>query len=357
MAGGGAERQLSYLAEELMSRGWEAHVALIKEGSNYDALVSTGCRIHKIPCLNNHDVTILIKLIGLIRKIRPQLVQTWMLQMDVLGGLASRLAGVPFILSERNCSSAYLPTIKNRLRAFIGRFAAAIVSNSIGGDTYWQTLIGSRVPTFVVSNGLPLDKIAMAQPPASGSYVPQKAKVLLFAGRFSPQKNLETIIEAFDVVSSRKNAVLLLCGEGELRPRIEGIVRRKGLASRVMFLGYTRNVWELMTKADLFISVSKYEGRPNVVLEAMACGCPLILSDIPAHREFLQDGEAVFVDPGSAPDIARAIVSCFEDREVGRQAALKAKAGVSSYSIPAMADQYENIYRAVISGSQWCPYD
>jgi len=346
MAGGGAERQLVYLAGELVSRKWDVHVALTKGGPNYDALVSTGCRIHKIPCLNNHDIMILLRLMILIRRIRPQLVQTWMRQMDVLGGIASILTGVPFILSERNCEAAYPLSIKHLLRVCAGRFAVCIISNSFGGSRYWQKMTGSGTRTHIVKNLLPLTRIENVGPSACGIDLPSTSKVLLFAGRFSAQKNIETIIDAFEIVSSQKDVVLLLCGEGELRSRAEELVLRKNLASKVFFLGYVQNVWGLMKRADLFISVSTYEGRPNVVLEAMACCCPLILSDICAHREVIHDGGALFVDPKNTSDLAHAIMTCIENPEISRQMALKAKEEVSSYSIAAITDQYESIYRS-----------
>lgn len=107
MAGGGAERQLVYLSEELVRRGWDVHVALIKEGSNFESLAATGTAIHKISTRGNHDLGLLWRLMKLIRAIRPRLVQTWLTQMDVCGGISSRLTRTPFILSERSCAPAY----------------------------------------------------------------------------------------------------------------------------------------------------------------------------------------------------------------------------------------------------------
>ncbi len=348
MSGRGAERQLVLLTGELMRRGWDVHVALIRGGPNYEALAATGCRIHKIFAINNYDITILPQLVALIARIRPHLVHTWMLQMDVLGGVASKLTGRPFIVSERCSESTYQSGIKNYLRVCVGRFAAAVISNSIGGKKYWQEMTGSGVPTYIVRNLLPLSEIENTGPTVCEIDIESTAKVLLFAGRFSPEKNIETIIDAFEIVSSQKDAVLLLCGEGELKPKIEEMVREKDLAARVFFLGYVQNVWEFMKRADLFISVSYYEGRPNVVLEAIACGCPLILSDIPAHRDFLLDGDALFVNPRDASALAGAIVKALEDPEMSRKMAVKAKKEVSSYSVSNTTDQYEDIYQTVL---------
>jgi glycosyltransferase involved in cell wall biosynthesis len=349
MAGGGAERQLIYLSGELVRRGWDVHVAVLKEGPNFERLIATGTSIHKIPSRGNHDITILWHLMKLIRTVRPDLVQTWITQMDILGGIASRLTGTPFILSERSCSAAYPPSFKHSLRVSAGRHAAAIVSNSFGGKQYWQMQTGNGGPIYVVHNALPLGDIEKNDQSVCDLRVPPNSKVLLVASRFVPGKNIDSIIRAFKIVLTQQDAVLVLCGEGKIQPQIEEMVRKENLRAHVILPGYVQNLWELMKRADLFISVSTFEGQPNTVLEAMACGCPLILSDITAHRAFLDEEGASFVDPGSVTDIARAILTCMENPERTKQMALNAKSKASSYSISAVADEYEIIYDSIRS--------
>lgn len=349
MAGGGAERQLVYLSGELVRRGWNVHMALLRGGPNFEGLASSGATIHKIPAWGNYDLFIFWRLMRLMRSVRPDLVQTWITQMDVFGGMASRLANIPYILSERSGAAAYAPTLKNRLRVRVGRYASAIVTNSVGGKHYWETQNRDSVPMYVVRNGLPLGEIALAVPSMNDFRILPSTKMLLFAGRLSPGKNIENLIRAFRTVSSQRDAILLVCGEGELRKRLEKKIRDENVNGRVIVAGYIKNVWGLMKRADAFVSVSTYEGHPNAVLEAMACGCPLVLSDIPAHRDFLDEEKAVFVEPGSPQQIAQAILTCIDNPEAARQMAQKAKAAASSFSIEAVVDQFEKVYKQVLS--------
>ena len=352
MTGGGAERQLVYLSGALVRRGWDVHVGLIREGPNFEKLVASGCKIHKIPAIGNHDVLILWHLIKLIRDVRPHLVQTWMRQMDVFGGIASKLTGIPYIISERSVAHAYSPLLKHKLRIVVGRSASAIATNSRGGCQYWHEQIGDNVPKHIVNNILPLEDIERAVPSCCDNLCPSPdSKISLFVGRLSSVKNIEMIIRAFKMVEAQQDVVLLICGEGELQSKIKDLILEEHLTGRVILLGYVNNVWELMKRADLFISLSNYEGLPNTVLEAIACDCPLILSDIPSHRDFLNDEKALFVDQGRVSDIAAAILSCLEDPARARQRAQKARADISSFSSASVAEQYQNIYSRILSNN------
>lgn len=347
MAGGGAERQLVYLCGELVQRGWDVHVALLKEGRNFEGLVATGCRIHKIPALGNHDISIMWRLTRLIKQIRPTIIQTWMRQMDILGGISSRITGTPFLLSERSSSSAYPRSFKHALRILAGRHAEAIICNSGGGSDYWRSKTSNSAVTHIIPNAVPMADIEKAAV-AWEFPIPLQKKVILCAGRFTPEKNIATIIRVFRKVTDGLDAILLLCGEGKFRSQIEALISREDLTDRVILPGYVKDIWGLMKRADLFISMSTHEGCPNAVLEAMACSCPLVVSDIPAHRAFLDEETALFVDPANMSGTAAAIKMCLEDQKMTERMVKKAKARVATFSIRSVTDQYEMIYDSIL---------
>src|SRR5437868_4101727 len=138
LGGGGAELQLLYLCEGLVSRGWEVHIAAAEGGQYFDRLRNCGVTIHHLRKVGNYDPRILVQLIKIIHRVRPEIVQTWIRQMDVLGGLAALLAGIPFVLTERTSAANYKGDWKDRIRLSIGSKAAAIVCNSEGGCSYWN---------------------------------------------------------------------------------------------------------------------------------------------------------------------------------------------------------------------------
>lgn len=352
MAGGGAERQVAYLATELGKMGWEVHVALLSYGPNLARLRKGGAVTHLLKASKNYDPRIVWQLVQTIRAVQPCLVQVWMIQMEIFGGLAASLMGVPWLLSERSSEMAYPVTFKNRLRVLFANETDAVVSNSVSGDQYWCQRLRKSVPRYVIPNALPLDEIDAArplEPEESGSR--SREKIVLFAGRLSPEKNLDALLLALRTVVSRLETIAVICGEGPLRAGIEGRLEEWGICDRVRVLGYVDNVWSWMKRADAFVSVGFFEGHPNAVLEAMACGCPLVVSDIPSHREFLDEESALLVSPKAPSEIAHAILNVLSAPEAAARRARNARAKAARWSCRSVASQYAKAYQRIIAGA------
>jgi glycosyltransferase involved in cell wall biosynthesis len=346
MAGGGAERQLTYLVAELVQMGWDAHVAIVHGGANLARLEATGATIHRLRARNNYDPQIFYQLLATIRRVKPDVVQCWLLQMEVAGGFASLLTRTPWVFCERASEEAYPKSFKTWLRVSVARLATAIVSNSQTGDRYWAARTRQRVKRYVIPNCLPLADIVATPPATLGEVgIMTDEPILLIAGRMEPQKNFETVVRALGLVVAGHPFQAVLCGDGTLRDLIVRFVEENGLRDRVHIVGYVSNLWSLMKGADVTVSVSWFEGSPNVVLEAMACGCPLVVSDIPTHREILDEDAAIFVDPGDPRRVAEGIVRALSDREGAQKRARVAQDRVQRYSVSTVASQYADVYR------------
>ena len=351
MGGGGAERQLTYLAEGLSVLGWDVHVALISSGPNFQRLQQTGARIHPIVASGNYDPRIAWHLGRIIKRLKPDLVQLWMLQMEVLGSLASRWHGIPWILSERSSEGAYPRTWKNRLRIALTSNAAAIVANSSDGERYWADQPRVSAPRFVVPNALPYAEIQAATPADLGSLgFAASDRLILFVGRLSEEKNLWALLDAFEAVVAQSDARLAaIIGEGPLRPALHAGREASAVASRILLPGFVGNPWSWMKRADVFVSVSRFEGHPNTVLEAAACRTPLVLSDIPAHRAILDERSALFVSPDDPAAIAAAIQTTLAETGAAGTRAARAFMGVAELDVERIARAYECIYEQVLS--------
>ena len=344
LGGGGAERQVSLLTRELALRGCEVHLGFVGGGTHLAELESSAVTLHRIPARGNHDPRLALRLIRLVRTLRPQLVQTWLPQMDVLGGLAARIAGTPWILCEREQGGGLKPEQwKRRLRRVLGRGASVIVANSPAGAAYWRV---AGQETILVPNAVPLAQIELA---ASIEMDFAGAQMLLFAGRLVPEKNVEHLVEALVPIVRTRNAVALLVGDGPLAPRLRARVAAMGLSERIRFPGFRDDVWSYMKRADVLVAPSRYEGHPNSVLEAAACACPLVVSDIPAHRAFLDESCAAFAPLDDPQRLASAILQVLDDRSAALARAAEAQARVNRRTVEQLGADYLWIYRKVIA--------
>ncbi len=348
LAGGGAERQLSYLAPELVLMGHDIHIAYSKEGPQKPEL--PGVVLHKLKARSNYDPYLLWQLVRLVRRIKPDIIHTWILQMDILGAIVARLNGIPWMFREPSSPMAYPATWKHRLRVRVGSGASAIVSNSSGGEEYWKAQFpNSR--RYVVKNGLPVNEIDSSEEAGPTELEKSEVPIVLYVGRMAESvKRPKAFLEILACVKRRQKVLGVLCGDGPQLAELRVLSHKLGLDADVHFTGYlpTASVWALMKKASVFVSLSAYEGCPNAVMEAMACCCPLILSDIPAHREILDESCALFVDPSNIQHTADTIVQVLCDADSSKERVLIAKQKAQEWSIAEMARNWERVYRELI---------
>jgi glycosyltransferase involved in cell wall biosynthesis len=345
LGGGGAERQLSYLAPHFARSGAQVHVAYLDSGPNLQPLRDAGVHLHRLDANHTFDWRIALHLWRLVRDIRPHVIQTWLLHMDVIGGAVAMLTGTPHILSERSAEPAYEPGWRRAVREWIGRRAAAVVANSAVGLDYWNR-VAARPAKHVIANALPLEQLdAIAAAAATRS---PGRRVVMSAGRFSPEKNTLALVRGMaQVARERSDLQFRIFGDGPELSAVLALRDELGMRDRIEILAYTAHLWEEMSTAALFVSASLFEGSPNAVLEAAALGCPLMLSDIPAHRE-LFDGQAAWFFSDNHPErIAVAIQVAVQDPASARVRAGHARAAVAGRSIAAVCAEYERVYRMV----------
>lgn len=336
--GGGAERQLVYLAGGLRELGCDVHVGLLDGGTNLPRLEAARATIHRLKTRSNYDPRILPRIVSLIRRIQPDVVQTWLTQMDVFGGAASLLTRTPWIVSERSSGPHYPRNFRSLLRLAIGRYASAVIANSSDGLSYWNETSARRI---IVRNAVPFADYANAQPNTTD----YGAKpIILFAGRFWPEKNFDNLLRALREVLAQRDAVALLCGTGPLEGAVRAAIAASGHADHIRLLGFCENLPGLMKRAHVLVAPSWFEGHPNVSIEAAAAGCPLVVSDIPAHRGWLDDDAALFAPPENAHALATAILRTLDDRDAALRRADRARELVREWSVERASSAYLRVY-------------
>ena len=343
MHGGGGERQLKMMAGPLIEQKIDLHIFSRFQKPDLEFLTDLGVHCHSIRTKGFHSPGLWLEFVRTVRNVKPHVIQTWFRQMDIMTGLYPRKA-TKWVLSERTSPMAYPSTPKNRLRRFLGTRADMIVANSPMGLEYWP---GDR--RLVIPNGVDIaaaDAIGTAPPDASELL--KGRQVVIAVGRLLAIKRTETLIEAIDLVRQELPKVLLvILGEGPERSALTHLVQARRLGDHVHFAGYRRDVLQWLKAADVFSMSSLFEGQPNAVLEAAAARLPLVLSDIPAHRNAVGDG-ATFV-PGDQPGaFAAEFIRLIGAPEAGIALGERARRHVERSSFSAAAKAYAGLYRRLV---------
>ena len=346
LTGGGAERQLTLLALAQLSRGHDVHIGVTRRDIP-NSLHGTAVHIHQLTSKGNHDPLLLFRIRALIKSTRAEVVQTWLTMMDVAGGVAAFSTRTPWILSERSESAAYPPTFKNSVRVRVARSASAIVANSAGGVHYW---LGAGIPAAkltLIPNAVDVSSIAnaaVAELPDAWRGKP----LILFVGRLSEEKMPFVLIDALAKVLNTTDAVALLAGVGPLASEMREAIRRRGVEERLLLAGHRDDIFGLMRTAGVCVAISRFEGNPNVALEAMAAGCPLVVSNIAGYRQLLDDTTALFVETGDVDATADAILAVLDDSSAARERAMLAQSRITQQTPANIATALDVVYGKVI---------
>jgi glycosyltransferase involved in cell wall biosynthesis len=345
--GGGAERQLSILAPAQAAHETVA-IAFLDEGPHFPFFADGRVTLHRIARSGNRDPRIAVRLARLARSIRPDLIHTWLPQMDVAGGIVSKLLGIPWVMSERSYPTAYsAASTTHLLRRIIGRHANAVVANSESGQQFWAKQLRLPAKSYLVRNAPPLAEIAAARQVKPGMLgLRQGQRFILFVGRLVHAKNVELFLQvAQRVCAADEKVVFFVCGEGPLARLFRDVPSHN--VDRIRLLGHRSDVWGLMKAASALITTSRFEGQPNAVIESMACGCPVVVSDIPAHREFL-DARSAFICPLDKPhEFVDALLRVLREDPIVGARSVNAMRLAAQYGPAEAAAEYHEIYRSV----------
>lgn len=165
--------------------------------------------------------------------------------------------------------------------------------------------------------------------------------IVLSAGRLARVKDFPTLLRAFQQVSRNRQVRLIILGEGSWRRRLEKMIRRMGMQTVVSLPGWVPNPYAFMSHASVFVLSSKFEGLGNVLIEAMACGCPCASTNCPSGpAEILDDGRfGPLVPVGNESELAAAIEHVLDSPPNKDMLPARAKA----FSFDASLDLYERL--------------
>lgn len=301
--GGGAERVMVTLANGFAARGYRVDLVLAAAQGPYLQDVSPQVRI--VDLAAGRVIKALWPLARYLRRERPVALLSAMNHANVVAVLAHRLARVPcrLVVSEHT----NLSTEVARVQGLAARAVYALVPRlypkadavvAVSRDAAQDLERFAHLPAGSVQaiyNPFDLDRIgrlAAEAPPHPWLQAGESRPVVVAVGRLNEAKDFPTLLRAFAAMRGRHRARLMILGEGELRPELEALAQSLGLgADDVQMPGFVRNPFAYLARAALFVLSSRWEGLPGVLVEAMACGVPVVSTDCPSGpREILEGG-------------------------------------------------------------------
>jgi glycosyltransferase involved in cell wall biosynthesis len=265
-------------------------------------------------------------LITYLRQTRPDAVLAAEPRYNLLAVWGRRLSGLScrVVISERIQASHHAafdgPWGDQRLSellrsAYLCADAIVAVSDGVAGDLAACARIPREHITTVYNPVVGPEIFAKARAPLDHPwFVPDAPPVILAAGRLDPQKDFATLIRAFAQVRAKRRARLLILGapslaEPDHADDLEALSDALGIAGDVAMPGFADNPFAFMGRAAVFVLSSRYEGLPGVLIQALACGCPVVSTDCPSGpREILDNGRfGRLVPVGDADALASAL--------------------------------------------------
>jgi glycosyltransferase involved in cell wall biosynthesis len=326
LSAGGAERSIVTLANGLATQGVPLTLALAKAEGPFAADVNPTVRV-----IDLNATSVWRALPGLVRHLRtsqPSVLLSAISHANVIAALAHRVARsrARLVLSERahvSSVQAAFPGMRMRATLALMRLTypwadkIVTVSDGVAEDLRQRMrLPADRLVTIynpvVDERLLALSRATPLHPWLSGKSVP----VVIAAGRLIAQKDFGMLLEAFATVRRARPVRLIILGEGEDRASLAAHAKRLGVSADVSLPGFDPNPYASMRVARVLVLSSRFEGLPGVLIQAMACGTPVISTECPSGpREILEGGRwGALVPVGDAPAMAAAISAALDEK-------------------------------------------
>lgn len=345
LAGGGAERIFTSIINhpDANPSGVEVHVALLDEEPSAYSL-NPGIPVYRLDSGGSLPKS-LMRLNALVRRLRPNLLVSFLTRANVACVMAGKLNGVPTVISERTSTHAHLK--RNSQGALAGALVRLAYPRCDGLISVSLEISEEMTQRFGVAAGKvetiynPVDAERIRKAAAEPVEAPVGPYVMGM-GRLTPSKNFQLLIDAYRLADPPFR--LVIAGEGGERATLEAQVAAHGLGDRVAFVGFQKNPFALLAKAEAFVLASDIEGFPNSLVEAMALDVPVISANCPtgpaeilagqrrdAIGSYVEADSGILFEPGSIQDLAQALRR-IQDVHLRGQLADQARKRVADFS-------------------------
>lgn len=354
---GGAERVCVNLANEWLSRGHEVHICVLNLDNDINTqLLDKGVEVHELGVSRLRYSS--LPMLRYIKEQKPKFMLIFGNEMAVIINKLrqfklTKMKTVVYVLNNINVSLSkednVSPIVEKYLKSAQKQLAnmdCVIAQCNDMRDMIEKKGIVSNEKMRVIYNPVSSELIEKVSRLRAQTGEIEKGNRVIYIGRVDPQKQPQQLIDAWSKVHKQiPNAVLRIVGDGNLMQQTKEQVKRLGLEASVVFEGLRKDMENVYKEADVVILSSQYEGMPNVLIEAIGCGIPVVSYDCPiGPAEIIEDGiNGYLVEQDNVDMLAQKTVQALNrswDSEVIRETCYK-------FDVKNIADDYEEIFNAL----------
>lgn len=322
-SGGGAEREMIYLANEFSARGYSVDLIVHRNMGPLKSLISPAVNEIVIDRTYIYDLLVLARY---MRKNKPLFILSslhmanWMLSIAKLISFTRTKISWRVVISLSDSQVNGRGVVTKLLKVCYPLLSINVnkiicVSKGVAEDLVSNFLIRKRKIKVMYNPAYVQDIHQLANEEISHKWFDDQYKTVVSLGRLSTQKDFKTLLLSFKSVHSRiKNSRLIIFGEGELRNELQSFIEELNLLEEVELFGFEINPYKYLAKADLFVLSSIYEGFGNVIVEALALDIPVVSTDCPSGpSEILENGRwGKLVSVGDVRALTHAIIDSID---------------------------------------------
>ncbi|MEK6237753.1 MAG: glycosyltransferase [Planctomycetales bacterium] len=293
------------------------------------------------------------KLVARLRRNRPRILHSFLYHANVVGAVAGKLAGVPRIASGIRVAdgqSRFRLWLERTTSRFVHRHAC--VSESVA-DFCKRRISLAPERLEVIPNSVDISRFAEAKPidPAKLG-ISSSRRFVVCVGRLDHQKGADVLVRhAGDWLSQTPEHDLLMVGKGPCLQALRRQVDASSLADRIHFVGWRSEIPEILAASDVLVLPSQWEGMPNVILEAMAAGKPVVVNDVEGVREAVGPlDESQVIDPKDHAAFSQAVATFCCNPDLARDRGKKNQQRIAeNFTVSVMIQRYLEFYDRLLA--------
>ncbi|MGB2783620.1 MAG: glycosyltransferase [Atribacterota bacterium] len=365
LEGGGAERSIVNLFKNLNKRNYK--ISLILGERKGDFIEEVPKEVLIVDLKTSNSFKIFFKIIRYFRKEKPDIFISTFPRFNIINIIAKIFSKVKtkIIITERTTFSLLSTTAETFSHRLIARFLLPSLIRFIYPKADVIVCISKGIAHDISKIIRYADnKIRVIYNPVTDERIYKLAKesvkytwfsnleipVILSVGRLIKAKDYPNLLQSFSLVLQKQPAHLVILGEGTEKEKLKRVAQKLGIFKNVAFLGFQKNPYKYMARCSVFVLSSYREGFGDVLVEAMACGVPVVSTNCPGPKDIIESGKnGILVPIDNKKALAEAILKVLNNPYLSYKLSKEGKKRASFFSIKKSAKEYEKLFQELLN--------